>query len=180
VGLGRVVVSTKQHLALVAPQDKGLVVALLRWAEEVRDMKGLALPGDAEAIGLTEREMKMGEQLVLDMAEPWSPERFRDEFTEKVEALVEAKRKSGAITQVVELMPGEVTPSADIIDLTELLRQSLKSKVKAPPTPATAARIAKRAANDEAPSRRREPALAAAAKGSGRSRATAKPTSRKR
>lgn len=70
VGLGRVVVSRKQHLAIVAPQDKGLVVALLRWAEEVRDMKGLPLPGDAEAMGLTAREMKMGEQLVLDMAEP--------------------------------------------------------------------------------------------------------------
>lgn len=180
VGLGRVVVSTKQHLAIVAPQDKGLVIALLRWAEEVRDMKGLPLPGDAEAIGLTEREMKMGEQLVLDMAEPWSPERFRDEFAEKVEALVEAKRKSGAITQVVELMPGEVTPSADIIDLTELLRQSLKSKVKATPSQPSAARTAKRAANDEAPSRHREPALAAAARGSSRSRATAKPPSRKR
>jgi DNA end-binding protein Ku len=55
-------------------------------------------------MGLTDRELKMGEQLVLDMAEPWSPQRFRDEFAEKVEALVEAKRKSGAITQVVELI----------------------------------------------------------------------------
>jgi DNA end-binding protein Ku len=141
-------------------------------------MTGLPLPGDAEAMGLTDRELKMGEQLVLDMAEPWSPERFRDEFAEKVEALVEAKRKTGAITQVVELMPGEVTPSADIIDLTELLRRSLKPKTAAAPAPA--ARV-KRAANDEAPSRRREPVLeAAAAKGSAKSRAAVKPTSRKR
>ena len=69
------------------------------------------------------------------MAEPWSPERFRDEFAEKIEVLVEAKRKTGAITQEVELMPGEVTPSADVVDLTELLRQSLRAKAWPPQRP---------------------------------------------
>jgi DNA end-binding protein Ku len=179
VGVGRIVVSTKQHLAIVAPQGDGIVVNLVRWADEVRDMKALPLPGESSSVGVTERDLKLGEQLVLELAEAWSPERFHDEFKEKLDALIEMKRKSGAIKEVVELMPGELVPSADIVDLTELLRQSLRSK--APPTPAPAARTAKRAANDEAPSRRQEPALAAAAaKGSGKSRATAKPTRVKR
>lgn len=67
----------------------------------------------------------------------------------------------------------------DIIDLTELLKRSLKPK--AAPAPAPATRTAKRAANDEAPNRRREPVKeAAAAKGSGKSRAVAKPIRAKR
>lgn len=65
VGLGRVVVSTKQHLALVAPQDKGLVVAFLRCGH-----------------GPDRARTENGRAAVLDMAEPRSPERFRDEFTE--------------------------------------------------------------------------------------------------
>jgi DNA end-binding protein Ku len=179
VGLGRIVVSTKQHLAIVAPQGNGIVVNLVRWADEVRDMEGLPLPGESSSVGVTERDLKLGEQLVLELAEAWSPERFHDEFKAKLEALVELKRKSGEIKQVVERMPGGLTPSADIVDLTELLRQSLRSKVAPAPAPAT--RTPKRAANDEAPNRRREPALeAAAAKGAGKSRAIAKPTPRKR
>jgi DNA end-binding protein Ku len=172
------VVSTKQHLAIVAPQGDGIVVNLVRWADEVRDMKGLPLPGESTSVGVTERDLKLGEQLVLELAEAWSPERFHDEFKAKLEVLVELKRKSGDIKQV-EGMPGNLTPSADIVDLTELLRQSLRSKVASAPAPAT--RTAKRAANDEAPNRRREPALeAAAAKGAGKSRAITKPTPRKR
>jgi DNA end-binding protein Ku len=179
VGLGRIVVSTRQHLAIVAPQGNGIVVNLVRWADEVRDIEGLPLPGESTSVGVTERDLKMGEQLVLELAEAWNPERFHDEFKAKLNALVELKRKSGDMKQVAERMPSGLASNAGIVDLSELLRQSLRSKAASAPAPAT--RAAKRAANDEAPSRRREPALeAAAAKGAGKSRAIAKPTPRKR
>lgn len=172
VGLGRIVVSTKQHLAIVAPMGDGLVVNLVRWAEEVRDMKGLALPGAASSVGVTDREIKMGEQLVLDLADEWHPERFRDEFKEKLEALVEQKRKAGAVKEVVELLADEITPvSADVIDLTELLRQSLKAKAGTAKT----SKPAREAANDETPARR----ALAASKSTVKSRASVKPKRRK-
>lgn len=89
------------------------------------------------------------------------PERFRDEFAEKVQALVEAKRKAGEVKQVAEIMGAEVVPSsADVIDLTELLRRSLKGGTaatpKAAPAKSTAQRSAsaKKAANDERESSR--------------------------
>jgi DNA end-binding protein Ku len=173
VGLGRIVVSTKQHLAIVAPMGDGLVVNLVRWAEEIRDMKGLSLPGPASSVGVTDREIKMGEQLVLDLADKWHPERFRDEFKEKLEALVEQKRKAGAVKEVVELLADEITPatSADVIDLTELLRQSLKAKGGT----ARTAKAPREAANDETPARR----AAAASKSTAKSRASVKPKPRK-
>lgn len=140
------VVSTKQHLAIVAPVGDGLVVNLLRWAEEVRDMSALPLPGAASSVGVTDREIRMGEQLVFDLADDWHPERFRDEFKQKLESLVEQKRKAGAVKEVVELLADEITPaSADVIDLTELLRRSLKGKTAS----GTASKAPRRAANDE-------------------------------
>ena len=42
VGIARVVVSTRQHLAALMPADEGLVLELLRWADEVRDTAGPA------------------------------------------------------------------------------------------------------------------------------------------
>lgn len=182
VGLGRIVVSTKQHLAIVLPQGNGMVVSLLRWNDEIRDMDALPLPGAAETVGVTERELQMGEQLVLDLADEWHPERFRDEFKEKVEQLVEAKRKAGAIKQV-EMFPGEevAAPTADVIDLTELLQRSLKARTAAaqekaaPPAkePAAKTRAKERAANDEMAR------VAAAAAPSGKAK-TAVPVSRKK
>ena len=178
VGLGRIVVSTKQHLALVVPHGDGLLINLLRWHEEVRDQGGLQLPGDAKEVGLTARELQMGEQLVMDLADDWHPERFRDEFAEKVAALIEAKRKAGEVKQVAELMGAEVMPtSAEVIDLTELLRRSLQggaTPAASRPTPAkkaaeTRTKAVKTAANDE-----RERGVAAA-KSSGKARASLRP-----
>jgi DNA end-binding protein Ku len=176
VGLGRIVVSTKQHLALIVPHGDGLVINLLRWHEEVRDQGGLQLPGDAKAVGLTARELQMGEQLVMDLADDWHPERFRDEFAEKVAALIEAKRKAGEVKQVAEIMGTEVVPSsADVIDLTELLRRSLKGGTEPAAKPAAAKTVAgraaapRRAANDE-----RERAVAAGKTGN-KAKASVKP-----
>jgi len=165
VGVGRVVISTKQHLAVVIPHGQGLTLNLLRWHDEVRDMASLPLPGDASEVGITDRELAMGEQLVLDLADEWAPERFRDELREKFEQLVEAKRQSGQVKVVEELAPQVLTPSADIVDLTELLRKSLRSagapqaeSAGAPPAK-PASRPRRQAANDEA-ARERERAAA--------------------
>ena len=177
VGVGKVVVSTKQHLAVVFPHQGALVVNLLRWEGEIRDASALPLPGSASDVGLTERELKMGEQLVLDLADEWHPERFRDEFREKIEQLVEAKRQSGEVRQVETLDEGATAPSAEVVDLTELLRRSLRGEVppaKAAPArvsaPKPAARRAKVAANDE---RAHERAAAAAEKAEPKARARA-------
>lgn len=149
VGIARVVISTKQHLALLLPHGKGLVLNLLRWADEVRDTAGLAWPGDDVTVSAA--ELKMAEQLVDAMAGDWQPDLFHDEFREKLMALVEQKQKEGGLKAVAPL-PGEEAPaSAEVIDLTELLRRSLKGNAAAAPAPAAKKAAARRdaAANDE-------------------------------
>jgi len=176
VGIAKVVISTKQHLAMLLPQGKGLVLNLLRWSDEVRDVAGLAWPGDDVTVSTA--ELKMAEQLVDAMAGEWQPDLFHDEFREKLMALVEQKAKEGGLRSVAPL-PGEEPPaSAEVIDLTELLRRSLKGKPAASPAPAkkAAARAADAAANDEAAPVRK----AAARKTAATARATAKPAAPRR
>lgn len=50
VGLGRVVISTKQHLAIVLAHGDALVINLLRWEQEIRDVGALPLPGAASDV----------------------------------------------------------------------------------------------------------------------------------
>jgi DNA end-binding protein Ku len=178
VGIARVVISTKQHLAALIPHDRGLVLNLLRWADEVRDVAGLAWPG--EEVTVNAAELKMAEQLVAAMAGDWQPDLFHDEFREKLMELVEQKRSEGGLHAVAPLPGEDVAATAEVIDLTELLRRSLKGNAAAAPATAPAAKksAARRevAANDEAEPVRK----AAARKSTTTARATAKPAARRK
>lgn len=176
VGIARVVISTKQHLAALIPTGDGLVLNLLRWSDEVRDVAGLAWPGDD--VKVSAAELKMAEQLVQAMAGDWQPDLFHDEFREKLMALVEEKARRGGMQQVAPL-PGEDVPaSAEVIDLTELLRRSLKGNAPAAaaPAPAKSARRQPAAANDEAAPARK----AAARKTATTARASTRPSPRRK
>jgi DNA end-binding protein Ku len=184
VGIAKVVISTRQHLAALFPTEDGLVLELLRWHDEVRDTAGLPLP-DEDAAKVSDRELKMAEQLVKELAGKWKPETFHDEFREKLEKVVEEKVKAGKGEHVMKPLPGEeVKTSADILDLTELLRRSLgKGKTAAAdeeedesPRHRSARRQA--ANDDEAVAKPRR--AAAAAKSSSRATASTKAKPRKK
>jgi DNA end-binding protein Ku len=128
VGLGKIVLANKQHLAIVAPHGDALVMLLLRWEAEVRDTAGLPIPGSAKAEGISDKEMKMAESLVMDLDAPWAPEQYHDEYVEKLDQLVEARKKAGDVQTLTGIVEDEIVPAqgADIVDLTELLRKSLR------------------------------------------------------
>ncbi|MBC7437687.1 MAG: Ku protein [Bdellovibrionales bacterium] len=133
VGIAKVVISTRQHLAALLPQDNGMLLNLLRWEEEVRDMTGLALP-DA-SVAVSDKEMKMAEMLVNDLAAEWSPGLFHDEFKEQLQTLIETKAKAGKLISVANASGSEGEPvrsSGEVLNLTELLQQSLRGKGTAP------------------------------------------------
>jgi DNA end-binding protein Ku len=127
IGLAKVVIATKQHLAALVPSGKGLVLDLLRWGDEVKSPEGLDLPAaGVKGAKISAAEMKMAEQLVKDMSGEWNPEDFKDEFKHEVMKLVQRKVKAGDTETVVQ--PEEEAPpeGAEVIDLTELLARSLK------------------------------------------------------
>ena len=127
IGLAKVVIATKEHLAVLVPSGPALVLNLLRWGDEVKSTEGLDLPpaGTAGA-HLSAAEMKMAEQLIKEMSGPWKPDEFKDEFKHQVMKLVDRKVKAGKTETVIQ--PEEEAPQegAEIIDLTELLARSLK------------------------------------------------------
>jgi DNA end-binding protein Ku len=164
VGLAKVVIATKQHLAVLVPSGEALVLNLLRWGDEVKTLEGLDLPAaGVKGANVTAAEMKMAEQLVDDMSGKWNPDDFKDEFKHAVMKIVDKKVKAGdteTVIQPEEEAPGE---SAQVIDLTELLARSLKSG-KAVKAPAKAATEEKGALKTKAPARKAAAKKAAPAK----------------
>lgn len=124
IGLAKVVIATKQHLAALVPSGPALVLSLLRWGDEVKTLDSLDLPAEGRK-SVSAAELKMATQLVEEMSGKWNPADFKDEFRIQVMKLVEKKAKAGEGKTVLE--PEEEAPqSADVIDLTALLQRSLK------------------------------------------------------
>lgn len=129
IGIAKVVIQTKQHLAALVPSDDVLVLNLLRWGDEVRTTEGLELPSSGgKASSNSAAEMKMAKQLVDDMTEAWNPEDFQDEFKQAVMGLVEKKAKAGKTETVFEPEEENVAESSNVLDLTELLARSLAKR----------------------------------------------------
>lgn len=127
VGIAKVVIQTKQHLAILMACGPALILNLLHWDDEIRSWDELNLPPQgAKAAGLTEKEMKMGAQLIEDMSAPWQPHTFADSFKEQILALVKEKVEAGETETVGEPEPHETEGAgAKILDLTEMLQRSL-------------------------------------------------------
>ncbi len=163
VGVARVVIQTKQHLAVLVPVGPGLVLNLLRWGADIRSWQDLPLPSEnAKQAGLSERELKMAGQLVDDMSSDWNPDEFKDSFKDEIMRLIDRKVEAGQTEAVTKPEPGQeedARAGAKILDLTELLQRSLRKGGKA------AAAEDDDDAVEEKPKARKPAAKAAARKG---------------
>jgi len=134
VALANVVLHTKQHLAALMPLESALVLVMLRWPAEVRSLDELELGSDVTKPSLAKGELDMAKRLVEDMSADWQPDAYRDSFQEKIMALVAKKAKAGKIEDVESKEGSEERKSADVLDLTELLKRSLAGKPAAKKT----------------------------------------------
>ena len=166
IGIARVVMHTKEHLAALIPSGPALMLNTIRWASEIRPTDELKLPAEGKtAANLKASELKMAAQLIHDMTGKWKAEDYSDTFTAAIYKLVNQKVKAGETENVTPL---EASPSesgaSNVIDLTELLAKSLakrkpgtaaKSSVHDEPAiRGTAALAKKAAAKRTAPKRR--------------------------
>jgi len=125
VGIARVVIRTRQHLAALLADESLLILNLLRFAHELRDPAALGVPtGSPHA---SKQELKMAEQLVDTMAGAWNPKKYRDEYHQDLLELIDKKIKSGQTkaTESAETAP-RPKQQGKVIDIMHLLRQSLE------------------------------------------------------
>jgi DNA end-binding protein Ku len=133
VGVAKVVIQSKQHLAVLIPCGRALILNLLRWGGEIRSFEQLDLPPlDASAAGIKDAEMKMAMQLIDEMTQTWDADTFRNSFAEEIHKLVEAKALAGDVANVAKVENTAAAPAgADVLDLTALLKRSLEGSAPA-------------------------------------------------
>ncbi len=143
IGIARVVMHTKEHLAALIASGPALVLNTIRWASEVRPTGELTLPaGGKAAAGLKPGDLKMAGQLISDMTTVWKSEDYSDRFSAAIGELVNRKVKAGDTKSVTAIETGGADKGlSNVVDLTELLAKSLARRKAAPakkPAPARA------------------------------------------
>ena len=142
VGIAYVVIQTKQHLAALIPGERVLLLNTLRWSGEIRATRDLGLPAaGSKAAGIRDAEMQMAVELIRKMSDAWDPEQYKDSFRRDILKLVERKVARGQLKEALEPEPAQPERrSAEVIDLTALLKQSLDGRSSARRKPAASAR----------------------------------------
>jgi len=130
IGIARVVIRVKQHLAALVCVGDTIVLNTLRYPDEMRDAGELKIPSpDSKTAAVTVKELKMAMALVEGMSEDWEPEQYQDTYREDVLALVKKKIKAKQTKTITQPEPEkEKRTSGKVIDLVALLQASLGKK----------------------------------------------------
>jgi DNA end-binding protein Ku len=127
VGLARVVLHTREHLAALAPLRQALVLYLLRFQHELRDFSELQLPSaDLAEHKITAKELTMAGRLVESMSGTWEPEKYQDQYRDALLRWIEQKAQRGDTTPTPAAGEAAEEPTGEIVNIVELLRKSLE------------------------------------------------------
>lgn len=151
VGIARIVIYTRQHLGALLPRKNGLVLVLLRFADEIRNPVSEDSPLDSKKIGVTAKELAMAKTLVESMADTWDPSAYTDEYRNDLMNLITERGQRGEVNKVPDIStPARPSqPPAPVIDLVRMLQESVRQKEK---TGEKGQKKSKRASAHRAPS----------------------------
>ncbi len=135
IAIAKVVIRSRQHLAAVKPQEKGLMLELMHFPKELVEVDEFNDPVE-KTVGKS--EMHMAKQLISSMTTEWKPEEYHDEYHDALEKVIEEKVEHPDKTTAP---PPKRHKSTKVIDLVAVLQESLQ-RTKEKPAPAKKTRHA--------------------------------------
>jgi DNA end-binding protein Ku len=127
VGIAKVVIRNKQHLAALRPYEGLLLLETMYYADEVRSPE--AFDGELGSTKLQKAEVEMAKSLVENLSEPFKPEKYDNTYRKELLDLIQAKAEGQPLPEPATEEQGEV------VDLMAALRESVertKKQRKAP------------------------------------------------
>lgn len=120
IGVARVVIRTREHLAAILVDGPMLVLDLLRFPQEMRTPKDFGIDG-ASTSRASAKEHALARQLIQSMASPWKPAKYHDEYREKLLRWIEERAEKGPAPKE----PLRKTPASKDMDMKGWLERSL-------------------------------------------------------
>ncbi len=118
IGIAKVVISGREHLASVKPDGLFLILELMHFASEILSPTEL---NNGVKGAITDKELKMAQTLIESMSAPWEPEKYQDEYRKAVLDLIEQKAQHKEIAD----RPSAPVRATNVVDLVKVLQESL-------------------------------------------------------
>ncbi len=118
IAVARIVIRDKESLAVVRVYRNLLVLETIYYPDEVRDTK--QVPGILENVNVNEAELNMATQLIDSLTHEFVPEKYKNEYREKLLELINKKAEGDEIVAAPEAQ------KANVIDLMQALQASLQ------------------------------------------------------
>ena len=125
VGIAKVVIKTREHLAAVKTNEGRLMLELMHFAEELVEPSEIQLPKE---IKVRAGEVEMAKELINKMTTKWDPTAYHDDYKSALTKLIETKveKGEGGLPKAKKQRG-----ATNVIDLTEILRKSLRESASA-------------------------------------------------
>ena len=124
VAVARVVIRSKENLVAIRPRDGVLAMETMLFSDEVVPPDSLEdVPEGNQKT--TKREVEMARQLIDSLSTDFEPDKYRDEYRERVLALIEQKASGQEI--VVEESAEEAPRVVDLMAALEASLAAVKS-----------------------------------------------------
>ena len=123
VAIARVVIRSKENLVAIRPRDGVLVMETMLFSDEVVSPDSLdEVSSDGKSEKTTKREVDMARQLIDSLSSDFEPEKYRDEYRDRVLEMIERKAEGEEITIEAPAEEPEAVP-----DLMAALEASIAS-----------------------------------------------------
>ena len=119
VGIGKIIIRQKQHLAGIKVVGDAMVLEIMRFQNELVESEEFTFP---KKDVVRPQELHMAEQLVQNLAEPFDPARYTDEYRENLMRVIKAKIKGKSPNLKA---PSREPADSGVLDLMSKLRASL-------------------------------------------------------
>jgi DNA end-binding protein Ku len=120
VAIARVVIRSKEQLVAIRPAGELLMMETMIFHDEVVPHEDLDDLPDSKDLKVSDREIKMAQQLIDSLSSEFDPSQYRDEYRDKVLELIERKASGEEIAVQPEAPKAEKVP-----DLMAALEASL-------------------------------------------------------
>jgi DNA end-binding protein Ku len=125
VGIARVVIRSREHLAALKPNGEALILELMHYADELVAQADFDFPSLKENVAPA--ELKMAKMLIDTMStEQFEPEKFHDKYREDVLAMIEARAAGKDVPAGEPARPA----ASNVVNLMDVLQRSLEASSK--------------------------------------------------